>query len=116
MRTASFVIPVQSTASVDVWLKEGIISELEDPVLCNPVVGNRNEGEPRAWREKVEAVWGYDGDGSSGEFCPVHTIGDGVSHAKGTPPNLDGFSQGIARYDRNSTGGRTYICPGLTAR
>lgn len=116
VETASFVIPVQGTVSVGVRLRESIISELEDPALCNPAVGSRGEGEPGAWRKKVEAVWGYDGDGGSGEFYPIHTVDDGVPRAKETPPNLDSFNQGIARYDRDSTGGGTYVCSGLTVR
>ena len=114
--SASFVIPVQGTVAVGVRLQATILSELEDPALYNPAIGSRDEGEPGAWRKKVVAVWGYDGDGGSGEFYPVHTVDDGVPRAKETPPNLDSFNQGIARYDRDSTGGGTYVCSGLTVR
>ncbi len=116
VESASFVIPVQGTVSVGVRLRESIISELEDPALCNPAIGSRGEGEPGAWRRKVEAVWGHDGDGGSGEFYPIHTVDDGVPRAKETPPNLDSFNQGMARYDRDSTGGGTYVASGLTVR
>lgn len=113
---ASFVIPVQGTVAVGVRLRESIISEVEDAGLCNPALGSRGEGEPGAWRRRVQAVWGYDGDGGSGEFYPVHTVDDGVVRAKETPPNLDSFTQGLARYDRDSTGGGTYITSGLFVR
>lgn len=113
---ASFVIPVQGTVAVGVRLQEAVISELEDPALYNPAIGSRDEGEPGAWRKKVVAVWGYDGDGGAGDFYPVHAVDDGVVRAKETPPNLDSFNQGIARYDRDSTGGGTYVCSGLTVR
>lgn len=114
---ASFTIPTQGTVSVGIRLVETIISELEDPALYNPAIGSRGEGEPGAWRRKVEAVWTHDGDTlTGGDFYPVHTVDNGVPRAKETPPNLDSFNQGIARYDRDSTGGGTYICSGLVAR
>lgn len=114
---ASFTIPTQGTVSVGIRLVETIISELEDPALYNPAIGSRGEGEPGAWRRKVEAVWTHDGDTlTSGDFYPVHTVDNGVPRAKETPPNLDSFNQGIARYDRDSTGGGTYICSGLVVR
>ena len=53
--TAEFDIPVTGLVSVGVRLEESIISELEDPGLRNPARGQRSEGEPGAWRRKVEA-------------------------------------------------------------
>lgn len=118
VKQASLVIPTRGSVAVGIRLKEEIISELEDPALYNPAIGSRGEGEPGAWRRKVEAVWTHDGDTSlsSGDFYPVHAIDDGVPRARETPPNLDSFNQGIARYDRDSTGGGTYICSGLVVR
>lgn len=113
---ASFAIPAQGSVAVGVCLKESIISELEDPALYNPAIGSRGEGEPGAWRRKIEAIWTHDGDTGAGDFYPIHFIDDGVPRAKETPPNLDSFNQGIARYDRDSTGGGTYICNGLFVR
>ncbi len=114
---ANFSIPTQGTVSIGIRLVETIVSELEDPALYNPALGSRGEGEPGAWRRKIEAVWTHDGDSlTGGDFYPVHTVDNGVPRAKETPPNLDSFNQGIARYDRDSTGGGTYICSGLVAR
>ena len=110
---AVFAIPLQGTVSVGVRLRESIISELEDPGLLNPARGSRGEGEPGAWRRKSVVVWGHDGDGGHGNFYPVHVVDDGVPRAKELPPNLDSFSQGIAKYDRDSTGGGTYVSSGL---
>lgn len=110
---AVFAIPLQGTVSVGVRLKESIISELEDPGLLNPARGSRGEGEPGAWRKKSVVVWGHDGDGGDGNFYTVHVVDDGVPRAKELPPNLDSFSQGIAKYDRDSTGGGTYVSSGL---
>lgn len=116
VESTSLVIPVQGTISVGLRLVTTTVSELEDPALCNPALGSRGEGEPGAWRKRTVAVWGYDGDGKNGDFYPVHAVDDGVVRAKETPPNLDAFNQGIARYDRDSTGGGTYISSGLTVR
>lgn len=117
VKQASLVIPTRGSVAVGIRLKEEeIISELEDPALYNPVIGSRGEGEPGAWRKKIEAVWTHDGESGEGDFYPVHAIDDGVPRAKETPPNLDSFNQRIARYDRDSTGGGTYICSGLTVR
>ena len=116
VESASFTIPTRGTVAVGIRLVESIISELEDPALNNPATGSRGEGEPGAWRKKVEAIWSHDGETGQGEFYPVHAVDDGVPRAKETPPNLDSFNQGLARYDRDSTGGGNYICNGLVCR
>ena len=108
-----FNIPATGTVSVGVRLKESIISELEDPGLRNPATGSRGEGEPGAWRRRIEPVWGYDGDGGAGDFYPVYTVEDGVQRAKEAPPSLDAFNLALARYDRDSTGTGTYAVSGL---
>lgn len=113
---SAFTVPLQGTFSVGIRLKETIISEAEDAGLLNPAVGSRGQGEPGAWRRRVQAVWGYDRDGGIGSFYPIYTIDDGVVRAKETPPDLDSVTQGIARYDRDSTGGGTYVCSGMTVR
>lgn len=113
---SAFTIPTQGTFSIGIRLRETIVSEAEDAGLLNPAVGSRGQGEPGAWRRKVQAVWSYDGDGGTGSFYPIYTIDDGVVRAKETPPDLDSVTQGIARYDRDSTGGGTYVCSGMTVR
>lgn len=113
---ASFQIPLSGQISVGVYLSEKIISELEDTSLKNPATGTRGEGEAGAWRLQVNATWGFYGDGKKGDFYPVYTVEDGILQAKEAPPNLDSFNQGIARYDRDSTAGGTYIVNGLIVR
>ena len=108
-----FTIPATGTVSVGVRLKESIVSELEDPGLRNPATGSRGEGEPGAWRRRIEPVWGYDSDGGDGDFYPVYVVEDGVQRAKEAPPSLDAFNQALARYDRDSTGTGTYAVSGL---
>lgn len=111
---AEFTIPTQDSVAVGVRLVENVVSELDDKSLYNPAIGSRGEGEPGAWRLRVDAVWGFDGDGGEGEFYPVYAVDDGELRAKEAPPTLDSFTQGIARYDRDSTGGGSYVVSGLT--
>lgn len=108
-----FTIPATGTVSVGIRLKESIVSELEDPGLRNPATGSRGEGEPGAWRRRIEPMWGYDSDGGDGNFFPVYVVEDGVQRAKEAPPSLDAFNQALARYDRDSTGTGTYAVSGL---
>lgn len=110
---AEFAVPTMGTVSVGIRLNERIISELEDPGLRNPATGSRGEGEPGAWRRKIEPVWGFDGDGGAGDFFPVYVVEDGVQRAKEAPPNLEAFNLALARYDRDSTGTGTYAVSGL---
>lgn len=110
---ATFTIPVEGTVAVGIRLTERVISELDDPRLYNPAVGSRGEGEPGAWRLQVNAEWGFDGDGKDGEFYVVYTVDNGELRAKEAPPTLDTFTQSIARYDRDSTAGGSYIVEGL---
>lgn len=110
---ASFVIPNTGTIAVGVRLKSTFVSENEDPSLRNPAQGCDGEGEPGAWRLKVEAYWSYDGDGATGDFFPIHIVENGVVRPKEAPPALDSMNQAISRYDRDSTGGGTYISTGL---
>ena len=110
---ATFSVPTSGTISIGVRLKKSVITELEAPALRNPAIGSRGEGEPGAWRLKVEPIWGFDADGGSGDFYPVYVIDDGVMRAKETPPNLDSVNQAISRYDRDSTGTGTYAVSGL---
>lgn len=113
---ASFIIPTSGTVTVGVRLAVSVISENEDPALRNPAQGCDGEGEAGAWRLRVEARWGFDTDGGAGRFVPVHTVDDGVVRAKEQPPNQDSFTQGIARYDRDSTGGSGYVAEGMLLR
>ena len=111
---ATFTIPVAGTVAVGIRLTQRVVSELEDPALYNPAIGSRGEGEPGAWRLQVNAAWGFDGDNGDGEFYVVYTVDDGELRAKEAPPTLDTFTQSIAKYDRDSTAGGSYIVDGLT--
>lgn len=113
--SATFTVPTTGTVTVGVRLVEVAISELDDPALYNPALGSRGEGEAGAWRLKVTASWGLSTD-AGGEFYPVHAIDDGVPRAKETPPNLSSVNQTIAIYDRDSTGGGTYVSSGMLVR
>ncbi|PHV05001.1 DUF4815 domain-containing protein [Janthinobacterium sp. BJB412] len=100
------------SATIGVYLKDSVVTELEAPELRNPAAGTRGHQEPGAARQKSVAVWGAAGDGQSGDFYPVYLIDDGVLRAKEAPPNLDGVTQALARYDRDSSGG-SYVVGGL---
>jgi len=109
---ASFTIPIVGNVAIGIRLHESVITHLEDPTLLDPATGTRNYQEPGAERLQVVAVWGWDGDGESGEFFPVYSVVNGVLSAKEAPPSLDSVTQALARYDRDSAGG-TYIVSGL---
>lgn len=77
---ATFTIPLQGEVSVGVYVRETVISELEDPGLRNPAVGTRGEGDAGAWRLKVEALWGFYGDGGL-----LLTLNHGAGRGQGHP-------------------------------
>lgn len=110
---ATFTIPTSGSVSVGIHLIKKTVTELDDPSLYNPAVGSPTHQQPGAWREEVDAEWGFEGDGREGDFYLVHVVDDGVVRSKEAPPNLDSFNQSIARYDRDSTAGGTYIVSGL---
>lgn len=110
---ASLSVPTLGVIAVGIYLRESVVTYLEDPALRDPAVGTRNYQEPGAARLKVEPVWGWSGDGQAGEFYPVYTVEDGVVRAKEPPPQLDSVTQALARYDRDSAGG-SYVVSGLS--
>jgi hypothetical protein len=110
---AEFTIPTVGTLSVGIHLAEKVISELDDPTLYNPAIGSRGEGESGAWRLQVTPVWGHSNDGIAGEFYPIYSITDAEMQVREAPPAIDAFSQGLARYDRDSTGTGSYVVSGL---
>lgn len=111
---ATLTIPTTGTVNIGIKLRESIISELEDPSLRFPGAGNRGEGDPGAWRLRVEAIWAYGTDGVTGDFYPVYAVDDGIVRSKETPPNLDAVNQALRRYDLDSTGTGTYAVSGLS--
>lgn len=109
----NFSIPVDQTVRVGVYLRETIVTALEDPELRDPAVGVRNFQEEGAARMLVSCTWGYDGDGQLGEFYTVYFIDNGIVRSKEPPPQLDSVTQALARYDRDNSGG-TYVVSGLS--
>nr|VFK16308.1 MAG: protein of unknown function (DUF4815) [Candidatus Kentron sp. LFY] len=108
-----FAIPMVGMVTIGLYLQETILTELEVPALRDPAVGTGNFDQPGAARRRVEAVWGYAGDGKSGKFYPVYEIEDGTLRAKEPPPTLNTVTDALARYDRDSAGG-SYVVSGLT--
>ena len=115
VQAAQFDIPVIGTVAVGLYLVETVVTALEDPLLRDPATGTRNYQEPGAARLKVICSWGYNGDGSEGEFYPVYEVVDGVLRSKEPPPNIDAVTQSLARYDRDSAGG-SYVVSGLNVQ
>ncbi len=109
---ASFIIATVGTVIIGVYLQECVVTELDDPTLRNRAKNTRGVDQPGAARLKKTLVWGYAGDNQPGKFYPVYTVIDGSLLSKEPPPNLDGVSQAIARYDRDSSGG-SYVVDGL---
>lgn len=107
----TFTVPTTGTVAVGIYMRERVVTELEDPTLYNPAVGSDAEGEPGAARLQVTTEWGV--AGGEGDFFPVYTIDDGVVRSKETPPAFDSMLQALAGYDRDATGG-SYIVSGLT--
>lgn len=107
----SFTISATGLVRVGVYLLNQEITEVEDVDLRDPAVGTRNYTEPGAGRLRVTPTWGREGDGSDGEFYPVYTLIDGTLLNQGDSNFGDGFSEALARYDRESNG--NYIVTGL---
>ncbi len=110
---ATFTVPVQGIVTVGIYLRESVVTELQDPGLLGIAGGTPSYGEPGASRLKIEPAWGYAGDGQQGEFFAVWTVEDGVLRAKETPPHLSSITRAIEDYDVASTGGGSYIVEGL---
>lgn len=106
---ATFTVPTDRVLAIGVRLVETIVTELDDPTLRDPAVGTRNYQEPGAARLKVEAVWGWEGDGGAGDFFAVYTVENGILLQKEPPPQLDSMTNALARYDRDSAGGNYVI-------
>lgn len=109
---ATLTIPIDRAVAVGIWLVENTITENEDPALKDPAAETRNYQEPGASRLQVVPQWGYDSDGTGGQFFPVYYVDNGQLRAKEAPPVMDSVNQAIARYDRDSAGSN-YVVSGL---
>ena len=113
---AVFTVPITGSVVIGIRLIETVVSELEDPELLNPAQGCRAQGMPGAWRVRTETRWGFSGDGEHGELCPVHVVDNGELRPKEAPPAFESANQALAAYDRDSTGGGSYVVEGLGVR
>ncbi|MFZ6732470.1 DUF4815 domain-containing protein [Undibacterium sp. Ji42W] len=109
---AMLAIAVVGIVIVGVYLQPHIITELEDPTLRNRAQNTRGFDKAGAGRLQKLLAWGFAGDGQTGDFYPVYTVEDGTVRSKEPPPQLDGVTQALARYDRDSSGG-SYVVNGL---
>lgn len=109
---ATLTIAVAGIVIVGVYLQTHILTELDDPSLRNRATNTRGFDKPGAARLQKLLTWGVAGDSQAGDFYPVYTVEDGVVRIKEPPPQLDGVTQALARYDRDSSGG-SYVVSGL---
>ncbi|MFZ6744693.1 DUF4815 domain-containing protein [Undibacterium sp. JH2W] len=109
---ANLTIAVVGIVIVGVYMQAHIVTELEDPSLRNRAQNTRGFDKAGAGRLQKLLAWGFAGDGQEGNFYPVYTVEDGTVRSKEPPPQLDGVTQAIARYDRDSSGG-SYTVNGL---
>lgn len=109
---ATITVPIVGTIAVGLRLQESVVTSLEDPDLLEPATGTRGYNLDGAERLRVTPVWAWSGDGQSGQFFPVYTVTDGIQNTKEPPPQLDGVTQALARYDRDSAGG-SYVVAGM---
>lgn len=108
-------ITTEGEVQIGIWLSETIVTELEEPRLRDPAEGTKNYDEAGACRLLVNAEWGTDKDGLAGDFYRVYDIFNGVLKIKSAPPDMTGFNNALARYDRDNNGGH-YIIHGLKTR
>lgn len=108
-------IKTDGEVQIGIWLSETIITELEDPSLRDPAEGSKNYDERGAGRLIINAVWGTSEDGLNGNFYRVYDAFNGVLKIKSAPPDMTGFNNALARYDRDNNGGN-YIIHGLKTR
>lgn len=107
----SFTISTSGLVRIGVFLLDEELTELQDADLRDPAAGTRNYNEPGAGRLRTTATWGREGEGLTGVFYPVWVVIDGalLNQAGST---TDGFTEALARYDRESNG--SYIVDGLS--
>lgn len=108
-------IATEGEVQIGIWLSETIVTELHDPSLRDPAEGSKNYDERGAGRLLINAVWGTDADGLTGNFYRVYDVFNGVLKIKSAPPDMTGFNNALARYDRDNNGGN-YIIHGLRTR
>lgn len=111
--SATITVPIVGTISVGIRLQESVVTSDDDATLLDPATGTRAYNQPGADRLRITPVWAWSGDTQPGEFFPVYSVTDGILAAKEPPPQLDGITQALARYDRDSAGGN-YVVEGLT--
>lgn len=85
-------------------------TEVDDPDMLGLAPGTDAEGEPGAARQIATVVWGWDGDGQTGDLFQVYLLQDGVAVDQSAPPELEGVTQAIASYDMDAHG--SYIVRG----
>ena len=99
--------------NIGVMLTNAIITEVEDSRIRDQAAGSVNHGEPGAHRSQWTLSWALSSDAVTGdsEYFSIHNIINGVVIQTAAPPQLDGLTQGLARYDNDAHG--SYIVRGM---
>jgi hypothetical protein len=108
----TIVIPAVGTYRIGVRATKGVLTELEDPTLRDPIKGTRAYNEKGAARLTYAIRWGWEGDQSDDDFFPVYTIVDGSPISSNPPPQLDAVTEALAVYDRDANG--NYVVTGCS--
>ncbi|MBK1868251.1 DUF4815 domain-containing protein [Aestuariivirga sp. YIM B02566] len=103
-------VPMTGEIRIGVRITTTVIDEIAEPALYGLHPGEPSEGEPGAVRVAQAIAWSIEGDEEAGDFIPVYLLKDGTVVDQTPPPQLSGFNQALALYDRDSNG--NYIVEG----
>lgn len=101
---ATFTIPTTGDVGIGFYLTQAEITELEDSSLRDPAIGTRNYQEAGAGRTQTTVVWGYSGDGQTGNFYNIYNVKDGALVTEVSAPDFANVTALVARYDREANG------------
>lgn len=119
---ANFTIPTTEVVKLGVFLKEEIITSIEDPDLLDPSgtvapgLDFATSGLETSQRLKESIIWGFIDEAGTpseaeGVFYESHKVDNGILINEGELPFLDGVVEVVASYDRNVNG--DYLVEGL---
>lgn len=103
-------IPTSGVISIGIRIVSEIQTEEDNPDLLGLHPGTEAEGEAGAVREIERAVWGWSGDGITGDLYQVYMLKDGAPVDQTAPASMSDVSVAIATYDRDAHG--SYVVNG----
>jgi hypothetical protein len=103
-------VPMAGAVSIGVRLVETFVTELDEPALYGLEPGTEAEGEAGAARGIMALVWGFSGDGATGDLYSVYLLKDGVAIDQTPPADLTGINAQLGVYDFDANG--NYVVDG----